>query len=44
MTFIFLIILAVTDPDSPFYNRSFAPWAIGVGYVMPFLLIEDPLT
>ncbi|BDB98741.1 MIP/aquaporin family protein [Saccharolobus caldissimus] len=45
MTFLLLlIVLAVTDPDSPFYSQSLAPWAIGIGYVMPFLLFEAQLT
>jgi glycerol uptake facilitator protein len=45
MTFLFLlIVVAVTDPDSPFYNKSLAPWAIGIGYVMLFLLFETQLT
>lgn len=45
MTFLLLlIVIAVTDPDSPFYSQSLAPWAIGIGYVMPFLLFEAQLT
>ncbi|MEM3204359.1 MAG: MIP/aquaporin family protein [Saccharolobus sp.] len=45
MTFLLLlIVVAVTDSDSPFYNQSLAPWAIGIGYVMPFLLFEAQLT
>jgi len=45
MTFLLLlVVVAVTDPDSPFYNQSLAPWAIGIGYVMPFLLFEAQLT
>ncbi|TRM77827.1 aquaporin [Sulfolobus sp. B5] len=45
MTFLLLlIVLAVTDADSPFFNQSLAPWAIGIGYVMPFLLFEAQLT
>ncbi|ACP44781.1 major intrinsic protein [Sulfolobus islandicus Y.G.57.14] len=45
MTFLLLlIVVAVTDPDSPFYSQSLAPWAIGIGYVMPSLLFEAQLT
>lgn len=45
MTFLLmLIVVAVTDPDSPFYSQPLAPWAIGIGYVMPFLLFEAQLT
>jgi len=45
MTFLLLLIVtAVTDQDSPFYNQSLVPWAIGIGYVMPFLLFEAQLT
>ncbi|WP_338603229.1 MIP/aquaporin family protein [Sulfolobus tengchongensis] len=45
MTFLLLlIVVAVTDTDSPFYSQFLAPWAIGIGYVMPFLLFEAQLT
>jgi len=45
MTFLLLlVVLGVTDPESPFFNQSLAPLVIGVGYVTAFLLFEAQLT